>query len=222
MKDYNKNELPVLITDIDGVALNWVQGFSKYLHYKMLQKIKSWNPSQFNSKECFPHFKRFQQYVLEYQSMEFYKQLKPYEDALEAYKQIKNLGFDIVALTSCGTEKDVVNNRLENIKNCFDGIFSDVHILGLQQRKDQILNNYKNAVFIDDQVNNVISGAKAGHTTFLLDKKYNKTLILPSSVTRIKNWDSVINYFKEVKKANLKKKISNKSISCKKSNIHTL
>jgi hypothetical protein len=190
----------VLLTDLDGVSVDWLSGFAKFMELELGHKAEHLNPLNFTMIDIFPNLEKPYVHVRDYQHTDYYKNAPAYVGAYESYKVLKDMGVNIVAVTSCGTDKKIKENRIYNLESNFPNIFDEVHMLEIGEDKSKILSNYRSSKFIDDQIANVIAGSKTGHESYLWDMSYNTKEVLPEKAFRMKNWDALIeNYRNELK-----------------------
>ncbi len=162
-----------LISDVDGVAMDWTQGFVNYMASIGHHALHA-NPSTFGMTDIFPELEKPWTHIMDYQHSPFYEQVRAYEDAKETYGRLHDLGAKIVFLSSCG-ETDFIKTTRENTLNSeFSGKFDDIILLPFGASKLDALSKFKKgSVFIDDQVHIAQEGVLMGHNSFLRDMPYN-------------------------------------------------
>lgn len=177
------NKPKILLTDLDGVYVDWFSGFVSYM--KSIGHIATAGvPTIYNMTDIFPMLEKPWEHVKDFQQSQFYAELQPYEDAKKVYKELYDAGVYIVAITSCGTEGETVRMRREFIDS--QGIFTDAILLGLGESKLDTLKLFMEGVFIDDLPSMVMECAKSRHTVLLKSMPYN----LDADVQGIKRIDN--------------------------------
>lgn len=184
--NYLKNKKPILLTDLDGVSIDWLKGFVNYMEHELGHKAEHLSPKHFSMIDIFPEIEKPYLHIKDYQHTNHYRDVEAYHGAYDAYKTLKEMGVGVIAVTSCGEEKKIQENRLYNLEKNFPDIFDDIHLLGLGADKTDILSKYDSSRFIDDQIGNVISGVQTGHKSYLWDMSYNKEEQLPENALRAK------------------------------------
>ena len=164
------NKPKILLTDLDGVYIDWFSGFVSYMK-SIGYTATAGVPTIYNMTDIFPMLKKPWEHIKDFQQSQFYAELKPYEDAKKVYKELYDAGVQIFAITSCGTESETVRMRRDFIDA--QGIFTDAMMLGLGESKLDALRHFNTGVFIDDLPAMVVDGTKAGHTSLLKTMPYN-------------------------------------------------
>jgi len=178
----------LILTDIDGVVLDWLSGFITFLEKKGV-KVKPdveqmmWNLSEWI--EC----DNVDALVLEFNSSEGFKTLMPYEDAEWFMPKLANL-YEFVAITSCSDTEEAINSRKTNLYSVFGNFFKEIHCLPLQADKTPYLEKYKDAIWIEDVHINAVKGQRAGHETFLITRPWNKDHEWPE-IYRVNGWAEI-------------------------------
>jgi 5'(3')-deoxyribonucleotidase len=116
-------------------------------------------------------------------------------DALQILKQ----SYDLVVVTA--RRKMVINESLEWINQFFPNIFRDVHFVPVWEpnstvSKADICQNIGAAYLIDDLPRHCNVAAEAGISSLLFGQySWNKDDAVNPLVTRVKNWQAVLEYF---------------------------
>lgn len=116
--------------------------------------------------------------------------LRAAPDALEVLPRLRKAGFKLVAITSCHDSACTINLRMANLASAFSLDWDAVHCLGIGADKLEVLRAYPPSIWVDDLTANAVAGAKAGHTTFLLDRLHNRVSV-NSSVRRVADWHEI-------------------------------
>ena len=197
MNYINNDKKPILLTDLDGVSIDWLKGFVNYMEHELGHKAEHLKPKHFSMIDIFPEIEKPYLHIKDYQHTDHYREVESYKGSYEAYKTLKEMGVSVIAVTSCGEEKKIQENRLYNLEKNFPDIFDDIHLLDLGADKTQVLSKYDNSRFIDDQLGNVLSGVKTGHKSYLWDMSYNKEDELPENAFRAENWNIIVDDYKK-------------------------
>jgi uncharacterized HAD superfamily protein len=126
-------------------------------------------------------------------------QIAPIKGAQEALHRLSKQ-YDVIVMTS----RDISNFPKTNewITHHFPEIFKDVHLLGNIQdsaefrSKAEVCRELGVYCLIDDHLSHVLEANAVGITTVLFgDYPWNQAEDLPKNVTRVKNWQEVLEYF---------------------------
>lgn len=177
----------LLLSDLDGVYVDWASGFVRYMESIGYDAPHS-NPTVFTMTDIFPMLDKPWLHIKDYQQSHFYSELKPYAGAKEAYQEMASAGVKIIAVTSCGLERETVRMRMEFIES--QGFFSDAILLELGASKQEVLETFENAAFIDDQPHVAFEGAEAGHIALLKSMPYNLDTDV-QGIQRIGDFDEI-------------------------------
>lgn len=184
-----------LLTDLDGVSLNWLDGFCRYMENVQGHQAIHQSPENFSMIDIFPELEKPYVHITDYHHSEFYRDIKPYTGSIDGYETLRDMGVEIIAITSCGEEKKVQDYRMGHIDKYFGHVIDDAILLPLGVSKEEALSKFDNSVFIDDQMINAIAGAKTNHDSFIWDMSYNKKEEQPLDVKRAYNWDCLVEHF---------------------------
>lgn len=196
----------VLLSDIDGVTIDWLEGFVKYCE-SIGHKAKHNEPEEFSMRDIFPTLEKPWEYIMDYQHSEYYKEIKAYPEVVEVYNKLHDMGVKIVFVTSCGTTDFIKEARTKVMQDEFNGKFDHIEFLEFGESKTEILNKYPNATYIDDQIKMSIEGAETGHDSFIKDMSYNGN-DNDDRVKRLYSFKQFIPYFE--KKLGLKEEVTSK------------
>lgn len=194
-----KHMVKVILTDVDGVLLNWTKGFTEWMDKKGFQPTRgqefSWCIGQrFNLGEGIDET----QFVKEFNNSASIAFLEPFRDAIDGVKQLTNHGYKFYALTSLSSNPHAGALRKYNLENVFgEGVFTDIHCLSVGSPKALALYElsirYPNAWWIDDHPHNVEDGAGVGLRSILVDHIFNREAVL-TGAKRFATWNDISNH----------------------------
>lgn len=187
------NNKQLLLSDIDGVVADWLDGFIKYcesIGHKALHN----KPLEFGMSDIFPTLEKPWEHIMDYQHSKYYKGIKAYPEAVKVYNKLYDMGVEIVFVTSCGLTPEIIEARTQMMQSEFNGKFHDIEFLELGASKKEILKKYPSAVFIDDQMKVAIEGYETGHKSFIKDMSYNRNEE-NENIERIKSFTTLLSYF---------------------------
>ncbi len=163
----NREELPVILTDIDGVAIQWQSGLPYFAQkynlplehiLNVIIEDKFIPPAEIF--DC--HKDLADKLIKKYNSSDFIRYLAPYTDSLAVINKLKTK-YRFVAVTALGTDVDSLLNRKFNLQALFPGAFEDIFVCGHDESKSVLFRKAKQkygsdiVAYIDDMPHHVES-----------------------------------------------------------------
>ena len=186
----------IILTDCDGVLLNWAQSYHWWMHRKGYRPVDStayamdihYGIDREVSKELCKTF-------CESAAIGF---LPPIRDAVKYVRKLhEEEGAVFHCITSMSDDPWAIKLREQNLDRIFgEGVFERVVCLPCGEDKDEALKRYEdsNFIWVEDKTENAELGAKMGLNTFLIDHIYNKGHDTSDGVTRVSNWKEIYEY----------------------------
>ena len=177
----------ILLTDIDGVVLDWQKHFNKYLdHYYPREEL--FDPTVFAQGE------RTGKIIKEFNNSAWIGFLEPWKDSVEVLTELNHMGWKIYGCTSMGTDQYANALRKKNIETLMPDVFAQLEIIPFMQPKGNWLAPWKGsgAVWVEDKWSNAIIGADMGIKTFLMKQSYNSKQDY-QGVEKVDNWRQIYN-----------------------------
>ena len=186
----------IILTDVDGVLLNWSQSYHWWMHRKGYRQVK---PNEYFMDKCYgitsDEALELCTTFCESAAIGF---LPPFRDAIKYVRKLhEEHGVVFHCITSMGTDPWAVKLREENLARVFgEGVFERVLCLGCGESKDAALERYRDSdfVWVEDKASNAELGQKMGLNSFLLNHPYNTDYDLNESVTRVNNWKEIYDH----------------------------
>jgi hypothetical protein len=185
---------PVILTDCDGVLLNWEyafdifmkdRGFTPNPDFKNTYKLSD---SYGITKE---HARALVREFNESAAMGF---LPPLRDAMHYVKKLhEEHGFVFHVITSMSLNKYAGELRKQNLTKLFgDTAFVGFTFLDCGADKDEVLENWQNTelYWIEDKIENALLGWELGLTPILMEHGHNMHFSHPE-ISVVKNWKEV-------------------------------
>ena len=190
---------PLIAVDIDEVLFPMVPDLISYLDREHSVKLSQNDFVKYNLEEIWegdPAEAKalFQSYVNQFEI-----EVAPIKDAAAALRQL-SVGYDVIVMTA--RDESVGKITRDWLNQHFPQIFKDVHLLG--NSKDSVSWRGKAEVckelgvycLIDDSLKHILATDEAGIKTILFGNyPWNQADKLPAGVTRVKNWQEVLEYF---------------------------
>lgn len=183
--------METILTDIDDTILKFGDGFQDWAEAKGL-KSSARLVDSLSIQECFNISRETtDDLVIEYSLSEHFRVLKPEPCALTVLPTLHAMGYEFVAISSCVDGPVVTEHRIHNLEEVFGFSFKAVHLTGLLKPKVDILKSYDPAYWVEDNAGHAVVGADLGHTTFLLNRTYNRHIDVGPKVRRVTDWKAV-------------------------------
>lgn len=182
----------IILTDCDGVLLDWEVTFDKWIG----KKGYKFNPENdhlysINARYNIPHGAGSDVVEDFNQSVEF-GQLGIWRDSVEYVKQLAKEGWRFVVITTAGSSPSTYDMRVRNLENVFGkDVFKSVHVLTVHGDKGVELSKYKDSglYWIEDKPSNADLGLQYGLKPLLMTAPYNQSY--SGAVPRVDNWKEI-------------------------------
>lgn len=177
----------ILLTDIDGVVLNWSDHFQKYLK-QYYPEVSLWDPTTFAQSDQTADIIKY------YNNTAWIGFLPPLRDAQEILPKFKQEGWEIIACTSMGVDQYANALRKQNIESLFPDVFARVDIIPFMEPKNKWLSQYKGsgAIWVEDKWTNAVAGANIGLKTYFMKHSYN-AMYDADNIEKVDNWIQIYN-----------------------------
>lgn len=134
-----KKEKPVILTDIDGIAVKWQSGLAFFLSKHNMPTdiaLEMVTDEKFRDMtEIFGCDQQLAKILMEeYNNSSFIRYLNAYDDALIVINRLKTQ-YDFVAVTALGTTPTASLNRIANLNTLFPSAFKEVCVVGHGETK---------------------------------------------------------------------------------------
>jgi|GEM_PF-324570 FMN phosphatase YigB (HAD superfamily) len=190
----NKNK--VILTDCDGVCLDWEFGFHTWMD---THKHKLVNKDFYSVAKQYDMHPDDTKYLVEqFNSSASIGFLPPLRDAQYYIKLLaEKLGYRFVAVTSLSHDESAQKLRTCNLKKLFgNDTFIEYHYLGCGDDKDEILlelaNKYEGSIWVEDKYVNAEVGASVGFDALLVEHGHN--LNKEGNFKVVRNWEEIYKY----------------------------
>lgn len=182
----------IILTDCDGVLLDWEASFERWIALKGYVFNPLYNDQySINDRYGIPHGKG-SELVDEFNHSKDFEYLKPWRDSVRYVKQLASEGWKFVVITTAGVHPDTYTYRIKNLENVFGkGVIKSLHILPLHGDKGVELVKYKGSglYWIEDKPSNADLGFKYGLKPLLMTAPYNQSY--NGAVMRVNNWKEI-------------------------------
>ena len=184
----------LILTDIDGVVLQWGKGFGRYIkEMGLVPDTHIIRPAY--KVEKILNITRSEAYQLidEFHHSKYFTDLVPYADAFMYINHLAVEGYRFIGITACGESdnKIIYDNRYKNLNKYFRKIFEDLHIMPLGTSKAEYLSRYKDAYWIEDTLKNAITGLEFGHSVFFINREEERDQRSHPMITEFSSWKEI-------------------------------
>lgn len=184
----------ILLTDCDGVLLDWetkFRAFAKRLGYQLRDiAVNAYSTSeQYDISQA-----EGSALIAKFNASSDFESLTPFKDSVEYITQLKNENWKIVVITTAGVHHWTYGLRKSNLDQVFgQDAVDELHILPLHGDKGLKLVDHSNSNlhWIEDKPSNAELGFKYGLRPLLMTNNHN--LSYTGSVIRVNTWNEIYN-----------------------------
>lgn len=194
MKLNLKNNSKIILTDIDGVCLDWEYAFDVYLQTHGFTKVDGGELKYDIGKRYGIDSDQGRKLIKIFNESAAIGFLPPLRDAMYYIKRLhEEHGYVFHAITSLSKDVNAQELRTMNLKKLFGKTaFERFVYLDTGADKDAVLDEYKDSGlwWIEDKIDNCKAGVAAGLMPLLMEHGHNMNYDDPK-IPRIKNWRSI-------------------------------
>jgi FMN phosphatase YigB (HAD superfamily) len=194
----------IILTDVDGVLLEWEHHFTKWMLQKTLfdEKGARYHPHRLlpDKQNTYEMAERFgvtkdeiRKHIREFNRSAWMGTQRPMPESQTWVKLLAAEGWTFIPITSQTSDIPAQQLRKKRLGDLFgDQVFTNYHILGTGADKDSALAEFHNTglYWVEDKPNNAVAGLKYGLKPILIDHPYNKDFDHPD-VIRVNNWKEI-------------------------------
>jgi len=188
-----------ILTDIDGVCLDWLGGFEPWMVQRGCPRRSGsdheWNIAKRHHNVT---YEQAMECVHAFNHGDGIRNLEPVADSVKYVKKLAEEGFDFIAVTSLSDQPIAAKNRAHNLREIFGDVFSELHCLKVGESKQNILSEKwgdSGYFWIEDHFKNAEAGYEVGLKPFLIDTTHNRhfeTDLFPR-VSENTPWEEIYN-----------------------------
>jgi len=114
-------------------------------------------------------------------------------DAEEELPVLYNMGYRFIAISACLDDPEIVEARTNNLTKAFGFQWDEIHCVGLNGSKTDLLHQYTKVsnIWVEDNITHAETGYELGYDSFLLTRQYN--MMTPFSGYRVNSWHEIKN-----------------------------
>ena len=181
----------VILTDCDGVLLDWEYHFYKWVleTHGLEQKTALYSVA----KALDIPWKDGAKLIQTFNKSEMMRSLSPLRDAVKYVRKLhEEHGYIFHVITSQTDDQLGQAYRKENLRNVFGDVFDGFTILKTGQNKDKVLAKWEGTecYWIEDKVSNIKMGNDAGLEGILIAHHWNDDCL---DERKVKTWKEIYN-----------------------------
>ena len=193
----------IILTDVDGVLLEWEQHFSDWMLQRSYYNDKGKKIYPYtlldgkeNTYEMAERFgltiPQIRKEIREFNKSAWMATQSPMPDSQTWVKLLHAEGWTLIPITSQTSDIPAQEVRKKRLTELFGDIFYNYHILDTGQDKDSVLAEFHNTglYFVEDKPKNALAGLNFGLKPILIDHLYNRDFKHPD-VIRVNNWKQI-------------------------------
>lgn len=164
-----------ILTDVDGVLLDWFSGFDAYMTKKGLPTIPGTESSYLLAqRHGIPDLEAYKM-AREFNSSDSVADLQPVFGAQKYVGLLHEQGFRFVAITSLSDHPRAYFYRKQNLSKLFGNAIQTLICLDTGASKYETLRQWEGSglFWLEDHVRNALDGASLGLKSVLVSAPYN-------------------------------------------------
>lgn len=184
----------IILTDVDGVLLDWEYSFDVYLRTHGFNQVEGGNLKYDIGKRYGIDREQGKKLIKIFNESAHIGFLPPLRDAMYYVKRLhEEHGFVFHAITSLSSNPDAQELRKMNLRKLFGGTaFEKFVILETGADKDEALEPYRDSGlwWVEDKIINCQAGTKLGLRSLLMEHGHNMNYEDPN-IPRVRNWKEI-------------------------------
>lgn len=184
----------VILTDVDGVLLNWEYAFDCYVQEHGFKKAEGSEYKYNIGKRYGISNEQGKILIKNFNESAAIAFLPPLRDAMYYVKRLhEQHGYVFHAITSLSRNNHACQLREMNLKKLFGKtVFERFVFLDTGADKDEILAEYQNTEcwWLEDKIDNCVAGLQVGLKPLLMEHGHNMNYEHPE-IPRVKNWRQI-------------------------------
>ena len=169
------NKDKIILTDADGVLVNWNDGFDKFMSSKGFTRIPNTDKDYAISARYGVSNHQGMEFVKEFNESRKIADLEAFADSVEYVIKLANRGFRFIVVTSLSDHPDAHEYRTTNLHNLFGDVFDEINCITMGANKAEILTRWIDSEYfwIEDHMRQAEAGHEAGLKPILISHPYN-------------------------------------------------
>ena len=183
----------LILTDVDGVLLDWETAFHDWMKTKGFVADESQYSYDMHIRFDMQKHK-IKELIVEFNESAWICCLKPLRDAVDGISRLAEAGYRFGAITSLSVDPYAAKLREQNLITVFGDVWNFIQCLDTGADKDQALVPYRDSglIWVEDKPENAQLGADLGLKTFMIRHRYNANFSY-CGVKSVDNWAQIVN-----------------------------
>jgi hypothetical protein len=193
MKSKYRNRKNLILTDCDGVCLDWEWAFNVWMQEHGFTEIEGSKLNYDMSIRYGISQDQVRKLIKVFNESAAIGFLPAQRDAMYYIKRLhEEYGYKFHAITSLSLDPNAQKLREMNIHKLFGDAFERIVCLDTGAHKDEALEEYEGTglFWVEDKIENAEAGHRAGLRCLLLEHGHNMTYYHPD-ITILKNWKHI-------------------------------
>ena len=185
----------IILTDVDGVLLEWEDHFANWMLTKGYQQKPGKEKIYSMDKRYGITKKKKEELIKEFNNSAWMSTQTPLPESQTWVKLLHAEGWTFIPITSQTADIPAQELRKTRLKELFGGtVFENFFILDTGADKDSALAEFHGTGlwWVEDKPENALLGLDYGLKPLLMDHKYNRKFKHPN-VKRVSNWKEIRN-----------------------------
>lgn len=186
-----ENNTKLILTDCDGVILNWEYAFNIWMEDHGYTMVENGNFIYNVAKRYGLEREEGSKLVRFFNESAAIGFLPALRDAEHYVKLLANLGYRFHVITSLSRDPNAQRLRTANLEKLFGPVFDKFIYLDCGEDKDRVLEQYKGTGlwWIEDKPANADAGLAVGLKSLLMEHAFN--LHYDGAAPFVKNWEHI-------------------------------
>ncbi len=179
----------IVLTDCDGVLLDWESKFATWVQRQGYQHRPENRVHYDIGQQLGISAKEGSNLIARFNSGNDFEHLEPWRDSVEVVCRLHSQGWRFIVITTAGQHPWTWGLRRSNLNRVFgQGVIDELHVLPLHGDKGIKLKDFENSnlYWIEDKPSNAELGHKYGLRPLLMNTEHNKNI--NSNIQRVNNW----------------------------------
>ena len=190
----------VILTDCDGVLLDWEYSFTVWMAEKGYTPVGNYETKYNIGQRYGLERGEGRKLVKEFNESVNIAHLTPLRDSVKYIRKIhEELGYVFHVITSLSTNPYAIRARQENLKKLYGETFCEKLVcLETGADKNEALEPYRNSgcLWVEDKGENALLGSEMGLESVLMKHRFNEGTV-DGSVRQVRNWKEIYQYIKK-------------------------
>lgn len=169
------NKDRIILTDADGVLVDWLGGFQSFMESKGFPRIGGTDKDYSISARHGISNHQGMEFVKEFNEGRKIADLTAFADSVEYVTKLANKGFRFIVVTALSDHPDAHEYRTTNLHNLFGDVFDEINCITMGANKAEILTRWVDTEYfwIEDHMRQAEAGHEAGLKPILISHPYN-------------------------------------------------